>query len=250
MNTLLKTSLVIGTLLTVACGVSANPNAIKKQLEKEGFQFVKPIPAPEGLTGWVGHEDQYSNTIFISNDGKYYVKGELFDAQGNNLSNTQIETHMKKAILDDVWKTLEGSTWIQDGKSDAPRIVYVFSDPNCPYCHKFWQEARPWVESGKVQLRHIQVGVIRDESRAQVATLLMSKNPTAVFNDININRGKNRLKPAENIPLEIAEKIDFNQSLMGKYGFFSTPSIAWRDSTGNFRSAQGMPSDLKEVFEK
>ncbi len=88
MNTLLKTSLVIGTLLTVACGVSANPNAIKKQLEKEGFQFVKPVPAPEGLTGWVGHEDQYSNTIFISKDGKYYIKGELFDAQGNNLSNT------------------------------------------------------------------------------------------------------------------------------------------------------------------
>lgn len=80
MNTLLKTSLLIGTLLTVACGVSANPNAIKKQLEKEGFQFVKPIPAPEGLTGWVGHEDQYSNTIFISKDGKYYIKGELFDA--------------------------------------------------------------------------------------------------------------------------------------------------------------------------
>ena len=250
MNTLLKTSLVIGTLLTVACGVSANPNAIKKQLEKEGFQFVKQIPAPEGLTGWVGHEDQYSNTIFISKDGKYYIKGELFDAQGNNLSNTQIETHMKKAILDDVWKTLEDSTWIQDGKTDAPRIVYVFSDPNCPYCHKFWQEARPWVESGKVQLRHIQVGVIREESRAQVATLLMSKNPAAVFNDINVNRGKKRLKPAENIPLEIAEKIDFNQSLMGKYGFFSTPSIAWRDSKGNFQSAQGMPSDLKEIFEK
>ena len=250
MNTLLKTSLLIGTLLTVACGVSANPNTIKKQLEKEGFQFVKQIPAPAGLTGWVGHEDQYSNTIFISNDGKYYIKGELFDAQGNNLSNSQIETHMKKAILDDVWKTLEDSTWIQDGKTDAPRIVYVFSDPNCTYCHKFWQSARPWVEAGKVQLRHIQVGVIREESCAQVATLLMSKNPAAVFNDINVNRGKKRLKPAENIPLEIAEKIDFHQSLMGKYGFFSTPSIAWRDSKGNFQSAQGMPSDLKEIFEK
>lgn len=250
MKTLIKASLLLGTMLTVACGVSANPNAIKKQLEKEGFEFVKQIPAPEGLTGWVGHEDQYSNTVFISNDGKYYIKGELFDAKGTSLSNAQIETHMKTAILDDVWKTLESSTWIQDGKKDAPRIVYVFSDPNCPYCYKFWQEARPWVEAGKVQLRHIQVGIIREESRAQVSTLLMSKNPEAMFNDINVNRGKKHLKQAEKIPAEIAEKIDFNQSLMGKYGFFSTPSMAWRDSKGNFQSAQGVPGDLKEVFEK
>lgn len=157
---------------------------------------------------------------------------------------------MKQAILDDVWESLDNSTWIQDGKTDAPRVVYVFSDPNCPYCYKFWQEARPWVAAGKVQLRHIQVGVIREESRAQVATLLMSKDPVAVFNDINVNRGKKRLKQAENIPTDIAAKIDQNQSLMGKYGFFSTPSMVWRDSKGNVQSAQGMQGYLKNIFEK
>jgi thiol:disulfide interchange protein DsbG len=250
MSRIFNASLVLGTMLTVACHVHANPDTIKKQLEKDGFEFVKKIPAPEGLTGWVGHEDQYSNTVFISNDGRYYIKGDLFDAQGTNISSTQIETHMKKAILDDVWKSLERSTWIQDGKKDAPRIVYVFSDPNCPYCHKFWQSARPWVNAGKVQLRHIQVGIIREESRAQVATLLLSKNPEAVFHDVNLNKGKKHLKKAANIPLEIAEKIDFNQSLMGKYGFFSTPSMAWRDSKGVFQSTQGMPKDLKDIFEK
>lgn len=250
MNQLFKLGLLVGSMFTLACTANANSDAIKKQLEKEGFQFVKQIPAPTGLTGWVGHEEQYSNTVFISNDGQYYIKGDLFDAKGNNVSSNQIETHMKKAILDDVWKSLESSTWIQDGKTDAPRIVYVFSDPNCPYCHKFWQSARPWVESGKVQLRHIQVGVIREESRAQVATLLMSKNPEAVFQTMNTNKGKERLKPVEKIPADIAEKIDFNQSLMGKYGFFSTPSMAWRNAKGEFKSAQGMPSDLKEIFEK
>ena len=146
--------------------------------------------------------------------------------------------------------TLEKATWIQDGQKNAPRIVYVFSDPNCPYCHKFWQQARPWVKSGKVQLRHIQVGVIREESRAQVATLLMSKDPAAVFTDMNVNKGKKRLKSENKIPQEIAKKIDFNQELMEKYGFFSTPSMVWRDSKGAFKSVQGMPKDLKEIFEK
>lgn len=222
---------------------------IKKQIEKEGFVFVKQIPAPTGMTGWVGHQDQYSNTVFISNDQKYYIKGEMYDAQGNNLSNALIEQHMKKAVLDDVWKTLESSTWIQDGQKNAPRIIYVFSDPNCPYCYKFWQAARPWVKEGKVQLRHIQVGVIRDESRAQAAALLMSKNPEAEFLELNSNKGKKSLKKVEKIPADIAKKIDFNQSLMGKYGFFSTPSMVWKDSKGEFKSAQGMSVDLKEIFE-
>ena len=29
-----------------------------KKLEKEGFEFVKQVPAPEGLIGWVGHESR------------------------------------------------------------------------------------------------------------------------------------------------------------------------------------------------
>lgn len=249
MKNIIKHALCLGLVGTAFLSTAASAN-IKKQLEKEGFVFVKQIPAPTGMTGWVGHEEQFSNTVFISNDQKYYIKGDLHDAKGENVSQAHIEKYMKKAILDDVWKSLESSTWIQDGQKDAPRIVYVFSDPNCPYCHKFWEVARPWVKSGKVQLRHIQVGIIREESRAQVATLLMSKNPQAVFNDINLNKGKKRLKKATTIPANIAEKIDFNQSLMGKYGFFSTPSMVWLDSKGQFKSAQGMAMDPKEIFEK
>ena len=228
--------------------VDANP--IKEHLTKEGYTFVKQIDAPEGLIGWTGYKDEYPSTVFISKDQKYYVVGDLYNATGKNLSEEAINTHVKGAVLDEIWKSLEKSTWIQDGQKDAPRIVYVFSDPNCPYCHKFWQQARPWVNAGKVQLRHIQVGVIREESRAQVASLLMSKDPEAVFTDMNKNKGKKSLKQAETIPTEIADKIDFNQGLMDKYGFFSTPSMVWRDSQGAFQSAQGMPKDLKEIFEK
>lgn len=243
----LKYTLGIGLMLAVSTPAQAD---IKQQLQKQGFVFVKSVPAPAGMTGWVGHQDQYSNTIFISKDNQYYIKGELFDAKGKNLSEEQIETHMKKAILDDVWKSLEQSTWIQDGKKNAPRIVYVFSDPNCPYCQKFWQNARPWVESGKVQLRHIQVGVIREESRAQVATLLMAKDPEALFHQMNMSKGKHNLQAARIIPANIAQKIEANQSLMDKYGFFSTPAMLWKNKQGEFKSTQGLPSNLQEMFEQ
>ena len=249
MNTSIQRILISMLLAGSATLTSAN-SAIKKQIEQEGFEFIQQIPAPTGMTGWVGHNNQHPGTVFIANDQKYYILSDLYNAKGDNLSVDLLNKHAKEAVLDDVWKTLEKATWIQDGQKNAPRIVYVFSDPNCPYCHKFWQQARPWVKSGKVQLRHIQVGVILEESRAQVATLLMSKDPAAVFTDMNVNKGKKRLKPENKIPQEIAKKIDFNQELMEKYGFFSTPSIVWRDSKGTFKSAQGMPKDLKEIFEK
>lgn len=237
-------------LLASSTAFASAATDLKTQITQEGFQFVKQIPAPSGMTGWVGHSNQHPGTVFISNDQKYYIQGDLYNAKGENLSIEAMNQHAKQAVLDDVWKTLEKATWIQDGQKTAPRIVYVFSDPNCPYCYQLWREARPWVQSGKVQLRHIQVGVIREESRAQIATLLKSKDPAAVFAKMNADKAKNRLKPASSIPKEIAEKIDFNEGLMEKYGFFSTPSMVWRDSKGEFKSAQGMPRDLKEIFEK
>ena len=66
------------------------------------------------------------------------------------------------------WKKRRGF-WT--GKKEAPVIVYVFADPFCPYCKQFWQQARPWVESGKVQLRTLLVGVIKPESPATAAAI-------------------------------------------------------------------------------
>ena len=54
----------------------------------------------------------------------------------------------------------------------------------------------------------------------------------------------------KNIPADIAAKIDANQELMAKYGFFATPSMVWKNQQGEFKSAQGMTEDLREMFEK
>src|SRR2546429_3515415 len=48
-------------------------------------------------------------------------------------------------------------------------------------CHKFWEAARPWVDAGKVQLRHILVGVIRDDSPAKAAAILQAPDRAAAL---------------------------------------------------------------------
>lgn len=227
---------------------ASDVDAIKNKLSKEGYTFVKQIDAPEGLVGWTGYKDEYPSTVFISKDQKHYIVGDLFDASGKNLTEKAIDTHVKSAVLDEIWKSLEKSAWIQDGSPKAEKIIYVFNDPNCPYCHTFWKQARPFVDSGKVQLRHIMVGVIRPSSKGQAATILNSSNPADIFKQYNLSEGKNKLVEMKNIPKNISEQLDHNNQLMDKYGFYATPAIVWRNAKGEIQSQQGAPKDLNKLL--
>lgn len=235
--------------LLLSSQVFAQDDLIKKNLEQQGYNFIQQIDAPEGLIGWSGHKEGYPSTVFISKDQKYYIVGDLFNAQNENLSETAINKHVKTAVMDEIWKSLAQSTWIQDGKPDAAKIVYVFTDVNCPYCHTFWKQARPWVDSGKVQLRHIMVGVIRENSLAQAATVLSATDPAALFKKFNQSNGKDPIQAMQNIPPALRQKLEANAALMDKYEFYATPAVVWRNTNGDIESEQGAPKDLKRIFE-
>ncbi len=245
----LKTLSIYSLGLLLSTSIFADTNLIKDKLEKEGYTFVKQIDAPEGLIGWTGYKEEYPSTVFISKDQKYYIVGDLMDKEGKNLTEQAINTHVKGAVLDEIWKSLENSTWIQDGDAQAPKIIYVFNDPNCPYCHTFWKQARPLVESGKVQLRHIMVGVIRPSSKGQAATILNALDPKEVFKQYNLADGKSKVKEMQDIPKKLSEQLDANTKLMDKYGFYATPAMVWKDAHGVIQSQQGSPKDIKKLLD-
>ncbi|MEG0344417.1 MAG: thiol:disulfide interchange protein DsbG [Acinetobacter sp.] len=235
-------------VLANSVAFAAETDLIKNKLEKEGYTFVKQIEAPEGLIGWTGYKNEYPSTVFIAKDQKYYLVGDLFDQSGKNLTEQAINTHVKSAVLNEIWKSLEKSTWIQDGQSNAEKIIYVFNDPNCSYCHTFWKQARPFVNSGKVQLRHIMVGVIRPSSKGQAATILSNANPAEIFTQFNLANGKSKLKEMQNIPQDLSDQLDANTKLMDKYGFYATPALIWKDNKGEIQSQQGLPKDLNKLL--
>ena len=137
-----------------------------KGIEKHGFEVVAEFDAPGGLRGF-----GQPAAAYVTADGKHVLVGSLFDAEGNDVAAEAVEKLVAAPMSAKMWTKLEASAWVRDGKADAPRVVYTFSDANCPYCHKFWEAARPWVDAGKVQLRHIMVGVIREDSPAKAAAI-------------------------------------------------------------------------------
>ncbi|MPT07012.1 MAG: thiol:disulfide interchange protein DsbG, partial [Delftia sp.] len=120
----------------------------------------------------------------------------------------QAKAQTAKPAGDTVQSQLEASTWVPDGKADAPRVIYTFTDPNCKYCHKFWEAARPWVDAGKVQLRHILVGVIRDDSPAKAAAILQAPDRAAALMEHEKKSAQGGIAPAFSVSPDVRKTLE------------------------------------------
>jgi thiol:disulfide interchange protein DsbG len=234
-----------------ASAKSANRPAVLQGIEKQGFEVIGEFDAPGGLRGFAGVVGgQQPAAAYVTADGKNVMVGTLFNEKGEDVGAAPLEKLVAKPMSDRIWKRLDGSAWVRDGRADAPRVVYTFSDANCPYCHRFWEVARPWVDSGKVQLRHVMVGVIREDSPAKAAAILGAPNPSAVFLQNEHDFSKGGIKPAATITPALANKLDANQVLMVELGFQGTPGILFHDAQGMVQRVSGMPQgeDMEKVM--
>lgn len=177
------------------------------------------------------------------------VHGPAAAAEGPAMAKTA-QDPAAKAADDKVRAQLEATTWVRDGKADAPRVIYTFTDPNCKYCHKFWEAARPWVDAGKVQLRHILVGVIRDDSPTKAAAILQAPDRTAALLEHEKKAGQGGIAPAFSVSPDIRKALDDHHKLMLSLGFRGTPGIVVLQETGSVKAYGGMPREtaLPEVF--
>lgn len=160
---------------------------------------------------------------------------------------------------------LQHGHWIADGRDDAPRKVYVFLDTNCVYCAKLWADARPWVDSGKVQLRYFLVAVIAPESAGKAAALLADPDPAKrlaayerahAFGVSRMLQGGPRhslddasLVPVAPLPDAARRTLVANEALMDALALRGTPGLVYKGADGRLVARGGMPGDgLESIF--
>lgn len=216
------------------------PEAIKA-VEARGADIVGTFDAPGGMKGYAARYNGQGMALYLTADGEHVLIGSLLDAKGEDLTRAHLEKLVYEPLGKEMWARMQASTWIADGKADAPRIIYMFSDPNCPYCNMFWKQARPWVESGKVQLRHIMVGMLRADSAGKSAALLSAGNPEAALNEHEAAGKASTLKPLEKIAPQLQKQLADNLALMGELGAQATPAIFYLDESGRLQQHQGAP---------
>ncbi|MFG6655032.1 thiol:disulfide interchange protein DsbG [Scandinavium sp. M-37] len=228
------------TLLPMLANAEELPAPVKA-IEKQGITIIKSFDAPGGMKGYLGKYQDMGVTIYVTPDGKHAISGYMYDEKGANVSEQMIQKEIYAPAGRELWSQMEKAHWILDGKKSAPRVIYVFADPFCPYCKQFWQQARPWVESGKVQLRTLMVGVIRPDSPATAAAILTSKDPAKTWHDYEQSGGKLPLNVPASVPPAQMEILNTNQKLMDSLGANATPAIYYLNADNELQQVVGLP---------
>src|SRR5690606_17673451 len=144
----------------------------------------------------------------------------LLDAKGESFARE----HLARATADGLdWSSFAEQHWIAKGDPNAEKIVYVFTDPNCPFCAAFWERAQPYLQGGGVQLRHIMVGMLREDSPQKAAALLAADNPAAALarHERSMKEGGVPADPA--VPASFLRQVEDNTRFMRELGIRATP---------------------------
>ena len=231
--------LALSALLLVSLSALSQPwPAPIRSIEEKGVTIVKQFKGPGGLTGFAARAGNRPLALYLTPDGQHVIVGTMLDAEGNNVTKPILDEAIEKPDLQSAWPKLEQSNWVADGADDAPRTIY---DPNCPYCHKFHQAARPWVKAGKVQLRHIPVGILKPTSTAKSAAILGADDPSAALARHEANYRRGGIEPMDDIPAALRQKVASNNILMSSLGIQGTPGLVYRNDAGKIAIKQGMP---------
>lgn len=241
---------MLGMLMIPIAQADSLPAPIQA-LADQGLQIHGEFDAPGGMRGFGASRQGQEVTIYLTPDGEHAITGSLTDQDGDNqLEEAALDKHVRAPLEVQTWQLLEDSYWIQDGQRDAPRVVYTFTDPNCPYCQAFWKAARPWVEAGEVQLRHIVVGILAADSPAKAATLLAADDPAAA---LARHKQGDRISASAQAR-EIEEQVYSNNQLFDGLGLYATPTSAFKrqtdDGVTRLDRVEGMPDEerLEEMM--
>jgi thiol:disulfide interchange protein DsbG len=237
---------IIGLGLAPHASTAAAPTHPKvlDQAVNAGVQIVRQFPAASGLTGWVLSQSGRNSVVYTTADGKALLVGALIGENGENLSILYEQQFVPKPDLTAAYQRIEKATYVTEGTVSAPKkVIYVFVDPNCPYCHFTWLAVQPYEAAG-LQVRWIPVATLGPTSLPKAIEVLGATDKTRAFKQMEANHGKPWSASAASDATThsaIATSIRQNGELMEAFGIAGTPGVVWRDQQGKIQVKSGMP---------
>ncbi|MCW4150282.1 thiol:disulfide interchange protein DsbG [Halomonas sp. 18H] len=240
----LRLTLTLGAGMALATSLPATADespAPIQELEQQGLTIHGEFDAPDGLTGYAASARGQTVAAYLTSGGEHAVVGTLINAEGQDISAERLEQLVNGQRNAELWQEMDNRHWVRDGDKEAPRIVYTFSDPNCPYCRQFWEDAQPWVESGEVQVRHLMVGILKADSPEKAAAILNADNPSEALAE----HYRSGAMPSIESDEQSEEWVSNNTQLLRDSQLHATPATFYQDDNGDVHSVMGAPSPNK-----
>lgn len=159
------------------------------------------------------------NVAYVDQSGRYFFFGRLFDMQTQqDLTTGKVEENNKIDIAQ-----LPKSDAIKTVKGNGKRVMYVFSDPDCPFCKQ--------LEKSLVNLKDVTIytfmfpidGLHPDAKRKAVA-VWCSKDREKAWDDL-MHKGIE----AKAAAAACANPVDRNVALADRFGITGTPTLISAD---------------------
>ena len=248
------------------------PEPLQK-LAAEGAQ-MRYLGRDLGFDGWVSVKNGQEQYFYVAPDTGTFFLGLLFNKNGRAVTFDQIkrlqgkgdplfnpaEAPSQKAEMKDetapvtskvlspaerLFQAAEGAQGIKLGADTAP-VVYMFIDPQCPHCKDFLKDLRKdYIESGRLQVRIIPVGVLGDKSLKMAASLLTF--PDAGARLWRLIDGDESAVPAD--PAADTRPVAANIKIMQDWKLTATPLTLYRDKTGKIKLIQGRAKNPEDMMQ-
>lgn len=213
-------------------------------------QVAKIFPGPGGLTAIVVEDQGHKTLAYATADGKYLILAQaIIDAEGNNVIKNDAETAglipKPMSPADIAQKVMQAKTFVLG--TGGPEVI-AFVDPNCIFCHKFYEDAKPLIAEGKLRVRYVISAFLKPSSEGKAAAILSASDPAEAmaknekgFDDATEEGG---ITADSNPNPAVVVDVQKNTELLQATGEVATPTLLYCGQGGTAKISHGMPQDL------
>jgi len=184
---------------------------------------------------WVNLDGMPS--VYATADGKYIIQGDVLrlgDSKLQNVSQALQATENKKQLAALNPKDLT----VYPAQGQTQHVVYVFTDANCPYCHKL-HEHIPELNAKGIEVRYI-AWPRGDQFFPAMEAIWCSSDRKAAFNAV--------VQGQQIVPTQCNSPVKAQYQLGIKIGVNGTPAIYSED--GLYLGGYLSPEELEQRLEK
>ncbi|WP_297388297.1 thioredoxin fold domain-containing protein [Acidiferrobacter sp.] len=139
-----------------------------------------------------------------------------------------------------LWAFVRHTTAIREGR--GPVRLYVFFDPNCPYCHALYETLQPIIRSQGLGVRWVPVGILALSSYGKAAALLEAAHPAAAMArmEAGFHGGRGAIRPRR-ATAPVARALLYNIHLFEAAGAQGVPFLVYKTRADHVHTVTGEP---------
>lgn len=175
-KTVIGLGLLGSTLLVQAADMKTVESNIRQQVAVLGLNVSSVAESPvDGLYQVFTNRGLF----FMSADGRYFMEGNIYDLQQQQLVNDVA----MRAHINDSLASYQNSV-IEYKAKDEKYVVTVFTDPTCGFCRKLHNEMKDYNNAG-ITIRYLAFprGGLSSDTYLQMQHIWCSKNPQKAMDD-------------------------------------------------------------------